>query len=109
MDDALEIMSRAIYEHEHHYKAINSNRRVYKCSVENCPHVINASIMLGRKAECPNCGELITITSEHLRRRIIACIGCGRAVKGGPVAKPSAPLDISDLLNRAKNGFSDTP
>lgn len=72
-------MSREAYKHHHKYKAVNSNRKMYRCTIVGCPHSMPASTMIGRKAECPECGGDITITEEHLRRTNITCIGCGRS------------------------------
>ena len=71
-------MSRTQYDHLHHYKAVNKNKKVYKCTVPECPHSVNASLMIGREAGCPECESKVIITAEHLRRENITCIGCGR-------------------------------
>lgn len=73
---------------------------MYKCLVPDCRHTINASIMVGRSAECPKCESEVKITPDHLRRRNIACIGCGDSnlVK-------AKPIDITGLLDRARSGI----
>lgn len=56
--------------------------------------------MVGRSAECPKCESEVKITPDHLRRRNIACIGCGDSnlVK-------AKPIDITGLLDRARSGI----
>lgn len=95
-------MSLVKYDHIHRYRAINEDRRMYKCQVEGCRHTINASIMEGRIACCPKCESEVKITSEHLRRRVIACIGCGNS---NLVKQKTKPMDITGLLDRARSGI----
>lgn len=91
-------MSRR-YDHVHIYKAINSDRKLYRCQIPECPHSERASALIGRKAHCPECNTDLIITEEHLRRINITCIGCGRKgfaknFKHGPPEAPESAIDI---------------
>lgn len=102
-------MSKQAYNHIHIYQAVSEARKMYKCTVPECNHTVNAVIMPGRKAMCGVCRMTLVIEEENLRRKNIAHIGCGVKVGSAkafdtkqsqsPLAKPS---DISALLDRVR-------
>ena len=94
------------YKHLHHYIAINSARKTYKCSIDDCNHTIHALIMPGRKSQCPICGDDIIIATEHLRRRRITCVGCGK-IPGAHTPSENPMLNTMELIRRAKLALAD--
>lgn len=102
-------MSRTLYKHNHQYKAVTPERKSYRCTVGDCPHVITASLLPGRKSECPACGNVLTITADNLKRITIACIGCGEVpwAKNSKQNKnrteePIKPGSMKDLFKTAR-------
>lgn len=65
-------------KHFHCYKRL-SNGISYRCTKEGCPHSISGrEFLLGRKAECPYCGAIFVIDSDHLRRKVLHCLICSK-------------------------------
>jgi hypothetical protein len=104
-------MSRAKYNHIHKYRAINSERKMYRCTIEGCPHSISAVLLVKRQAMCPACDTVFTVSEEHLRNQNIACIGCGTKFgapwkkKPGYVEPIEAPLNVDDILNKVSESL----
>ena len=88
-------MSRTTYNHAHKYRAVNGQLKVYKCQYSGCPHSVNAVMAVGRSCECPDCGQEIIITEEHLRRVTIKCIG---GCKAQTAAEPEMVSPTNDKL-----------
>lgn len=105
-------MSKAVYDHNpHSYKALNSNKRVYKCTISGCTHSINAAMLLGRKAKCPECETILVVTEEHLRRINITCVGCGRSgfAKGlSTTTQPPQNVQAAAILEKFTKAPRDT-
>lgn len=84
-------------KHFHTYKAINKNRKVYKCTKEGCTHSINSSLLTGRQAECPACNQVFFVTDDNLRRNVIAHIKqCDKSDNPNAVQ-----IDPAELLKKA--------
>jgi len=39
----------------HIHKAVNANRRLYRCTIPGCTYTIPASLLVGRKTRCAEC------------------------------------------------------
>jgi len=92
--------------HTHTYFAVSPKRRLYRCIRQRCTHSIAAILLAGREAECPQCGQHFFVTKEHLRRRKIACIGCGLKPKSitslpVPVEPPTPPQEFTKPEKRS--------
>ena len=88
-------MSSPSYTHIHTYVGVSGMRKQYRCMKLGCPHVISASLLAGREAECPNCKRRFFVTREHLRRRKVACIGgCGLP----PAPEDKKPVVVAATL-----------
>lgn len=68
-------MSRSNYKHAHKYEAVNQGLKVYRCTYTGCPHTIVAALLKGREAQCPKCEVIFTVNEDHLRRKVLGCIG----------------------------------
>lgn len=99
-------MSRERYDHDHIYRAVSSNLKMYRCVRQGCVHSINAVSMLGRKAMCPACETTLIIDEDNLRRRNITHVGCGGKVGSAKHMKPNPDVlkgvDIKNLFDRIK-------
>lgn len=89
-------MSRSNYDHIHQYEAINTAKKVYRCIVPNCVHLINRNIMIGRKAQCPACSATIVITRNDLENKTIACKG----------HKPNSPIPNKTVIVEPNTGIT---
>lgn len=95
-------MSVTKAKHIHLYKAINKNKRVYRCTEPGCPTLLNATWAVGREARCPKCNEIFIITEANLRRETIAHIG---NCTGEPEIEPSK--ELKDLMKMATNNIKE--
>ena len=77
------------YNHEHIYLRVTD--LLIKCTIEGCRHTLSGPIELveGRKAQCPYCNRIFTMTKEHLKRKKIHCLRCeggeGRVLEAEPL------------------------
>jgi DNA-directed RNA polymerase subunit RPC12/RpoP len=94
-------LAKTTYDHLHQYRSVNTKKKLYRCTVEDCIHTISASLLEGRKAACPVCDSEIIVTTEHLRRAKITCIGCG-AMPGKGKNQDNPLTSAESLINRAK-------
>lgn len=100
-------MSKAIYDHDHRYKAINAKKLVYSCQVPGCPHSISAALLLNRRAACLECNTEMYVSAEHLRRTHITCQHCGGIkyapnlpLSKQPTAPPETTVSANSLLEK---------
>lgn len=94
-------------DHLHQYKAITPQRRSYRCLSTGCPHTIPASLIVGRTAQCPTCGETLTVTEEHIKNSLIACKGCNprspiKMTKAALLTATAESGEAADLIRRFK-------
>lgn len=102
------MMSYQSSAHLHSYKAINTKRKIYRCTLEECHHSINAQLIVGRRAFCGTCEGEFIVTKDHLRRTNLTCIGCGispglKKTEDNPLKQDK--VDISDLMKKARESI----
>lgn len=87
-------MSKSTYDHTHIYKA-NASGKIYRCTIDGCPHHLNKELLEGRTAQCPYCGTSYSITRVMLKRKVLHCGNCTN--HGKPVKDKESGM-FADLL-----------
>ncbi len=97
-------------KHMHFYERLRTVKGkrspFYKCMDPECPHYINANLLLGRRVLCSICkaGKLV-VTSEDLKRKHFRCIDCSNTKEARAARNPTKKihgLDLAVLLSRSE-------
>lgn len=67
-----------------------------------CPHYINANLLLGRRVLCSICKEgKLVVTSEDLKRKHFRCVDCSNTKEAIAARSPQKihGLDLAALLS----------
>ena len=65
-------------EHIHSYIRVRGKKELYMCSDPECKYYANRSLIEGKRAKCPLCGEPFILTRVQLKNKLPRCANCKR-------------------------------
>lgn len=63
-------------KHTHSYIKLKNREGFWKCANPACTHIRHEDFIKGKESACPDCGELLVLDGEMIRRARPLCVNC---------------------------------